>query len=75
MISGLSFQVFSLFVFMCLCADFAVRARKNRADPSGALRRCGCGVAWFYGFLVGMYPHKLHELWGPSTDRCSTTQQ
>lgn len=56
MISGLSFQVFSLFVFMCLCADFAVRARKNRADPSGALRRCGCGAAWFYGFLVGMYP-------------------
>lgn len=55
MIAGLSFQVFSLFVFMGLCADFAVRARKNRADPSGVLRRCGCGMVRFYGFLVGMY--------------------
>lgn len=56
MIAGLSFQVFSLFVFMSLCVDFAVRARKNGADASGGLRRCGCGAVRFYGFLAGMYP-------------------
>lgn len=56
MIAGLAFQVFSLFVFMSLCADFAVQARKNGADGEEGLRRCGCGRGRFYGFLIGMYP-------------------
>ena len=53
MIAGLSFQVASLLVFMSLCADFAVRVRKNGADAREGLKRCGCGRRWFYGFLIG----------------------
>lgn len=55
MIAGLSCQVFSLFIFMSLCVDFALRVRKNGANPGEGLRRCRCGVMRFYGFLVGMY--------------------
>ena len=54
MIAGLSFQVASLFVFMSLCADFAMRAKRGGADVGPGLRRCGCRVVRFYGFLIGM---------------------
>ncbi len=59
MIAGLSCQVVSLFIFMCLCADFAVRVRKSRADAREGLRRCGCGKKKFYSFLIGMSQQHL----------------
>ena len=55
MIAGLSCQVFSLLVFISLCVDFAVRVKKNGADPGEGLRRCRCEVMRFYSFLVGKY--------------------
>ena len=55
MIAGLACQVFSLFIFMSLCVDFAVSVRKNGATPRDGLSRCRCGVVRFYGFLIGMY--------------------
>ena len=54
MIAGLSFQVVSLFIFMSLCADFAVQVKRYGADAREGLRRCGCGVGRFHGFLLGM---------------------
>ena len=56
MIAGLSFQVVSLFIFMSLCADFALRVRRSGADAFAGLRRCGCGVGRFHGFLIGTSP-------------------
>jgi hypothetical protein len=66
MIAGLSFQVFSLLVFMVLCADFALRIRKvpepQRSEEYQVLR----GTRLFKGFLLGMLinfgaiPHKPH---------------
>lgn len=54
MIAGLSFQVFSLLLFMVLCADFAIRVRKvpelQRNDEYRHLRR----MSLFQGFLLGM---------------------
>ena len=53
MIAGLSFQVVSLFIFMSLCADFAVRVIKYGADAGAGLRKCGCSVGRFRTFLIG----------------------
>ena len=43
MVAGLSFQVASLLLFMCLCADFALRVKRSggrdRAFPSLAEKR------------------------------------
>jgi hypothetical protein len=54
MIAGLSFQVFSLLLFMALCADFALRIRKvpepQRSEEYQVLR----GTRLFKGFLLGM---------------------
>jgi hypothetical protein len=54
MIGGLSFQVFSLLLFMILCVDFALRIRKvpepQRNEEYQALRR----TRLFKGFLLGM---------------------
>jgi len=54
MIAGLSFQVFSLLLFMVLCADFALRIRKvpepQRSEEYQALR----GTRLFKGFLLSM---------------------
>jgi hypothetical protein len=53
-IAGLSFQVFSLLLFMVLCVDFALRIRKvpeaQRNEECQALR----GTRLFKGFLLGM---------------------
>jgi RTA1 like protein len=58
-IAGLSFQVFSLLLFMILCVDFALRIRKvpepQRSEEYQALRR----TKLFKGFLLGM----LIKLW------------
>ncbi|CAF9943749.1 MAG: hypothetical protein ALECFALPRED_001191 [Alectoria fallacina] len=54
MIAGLSFQVVSLFIFMSLCADFAVQVKRYGADAREGLRRCGCGVGRFHGFLIAL---------------------
>jgi len=54
MIGGLSFQVFSLLLFMALCADFALRIRKvpepQRSEEYRVLR----GTRLFKRFLLGM---------------------
>ena len=59
MIAGLSFQVFSILLFMALCVDFALRIRKvpepQRNEEYRALR----GTRLFKGFLLGM----LIRLW------------
>ena len=53
MVAGLAFQVFSLLLFMVLCADFAFRIRKvpesQRNEEYQSLRR----KRFFKGFLVG----------------------
>jgi hypothetical protein len=56
MIAGLSFQVFSLLLFMALCADFALRVRKlprsEKNERYESMRR----TRLFRGFLLGMLP-------------------
>jgi hypothetical protein len=54
MITGLSFQVFSLLLFVVLCADFALRIKKvpepQRSEEYQVLRR----TRLFKGFLLSM---------------------
>ena len=61
MIAGLSFQVFSLLLFMLLCADFALRIRKlpepQRDNEYQSLRR----MKLFKGFLLGEFIMLLEE--------------
>lgn len=59
MIAGLAFQVFSLFFFMCLCADFGFSAyrKKSSLDPAHAKVRNSTS---FKAFQLGMlsFPSK-----------------
>lgn len=59
MIAGLAFQVFSLFFFMCLCADFAFSAYRKQSslDPAHATVR---NSTKFKAFQLGMLPLALH---------------
>lgn len=54
MIAGLAFQVVSLFLFMCMCADFAFSVWRNKLslDPAHSVLR---HTAKFRAFLVGMF--------------------
>lgn len=53
MIAGLAFQVFSLFLFMCLCADFGYSAfrKQSNLDPAHATVR---NSTKFKSFQLGM---------------------
>lgn len=59
MIAGLAFQVVSLFLFMCLCADFGFSAyrKKSGLDPAHAKVR---NSTMFKAFQLGMlsFPSK-----------------
>lgn len=54
MIAGLAFQVASLFLFMCLCADFGFSAyrKKSSLDPAHAKVR---NSTIFKAFQLGMF--------------------
>jgi hypothetical protein len=54
MIAGLSFQVFSLLLFMVLCADFALRIRKLRESEKNQQYESMRRTRLFRGFLFGM---------------------
>lgn len=55
MIAGLAFQVFSLFLFMSLCADFGYSAyrKKSSLDPAHASLR---NSTKFKAFQLGLLP-------------------
>jgi hypothetical protein len=54
MIAGLSFQVFSLLLFMILCVDFALRIRKVPGSQRNENYQSLRSTRWFKGFLIGM---------------------
>jgi hypothetical protein len=67
MIAGLSFQVFSLLLFMALCADFALRIRKLRESEKNEQYESIRRTRLFRGFLFGM----LAVVW--SNHSCNAT--
>jgi hypothetical protein len=73
MLAGLSFQVVSLFLFACLCLDFAIRLRKNpqawntnyialRESPRFKAFICGLAIATLAIFIRSVY--RVAELSG-----------
>lgn len=73
MIAGLAFQVFSLFFFMSLCADFAysVYRKQSSLDPAHATVR---NSTKFKAFQLGILPTAFHTVLlsdrDISTDSC-----
>lgn len=73
MIAGLAFQVFSLFFFMSLCADFAysVYRKQSSLDPAHATVR---NSTKFKAFQLGILPTAFHTVLlsdrNISTDSC-----
>lgn len=61
MIAGLAFQVFSLFFFMSLCADFAysVYRKQSSLDPAHATVR---NSTKFKAFQLGILPIAFHTV-------------
>lgn len=52
MVAGLAFQVASLFFFMTLCVDFAVRVRKQAANRNLTIKDMWSTRKW-QGFIAG----------------------
>lgn len=54
MIAGLASQVFTMFVFMCLSVDFALRVRRRSRTGEEERRQTLKGTLLFKGFLVAL---------------------
>lgn len=56
MVAGLTFQVFSLALFMVICADFALRVRRSGAEKDAAFSQLRNSFK-FKAFQFGMTIH------------------
>lgn len=60
LVAGLAFQVFSLTLFMVLCAEFALRVRKSAGEMDPAFSQLRNSFK-FKAFQFGTLSHVLHH--------------